>query len=242
MATVAVLGLDTAPGAYLARLLGARGHAVRGTGGADLLGALGIAGDVTRAADATIAMLGADEVYDLRGDGTATRALLAQAGSARLFVAVDPGNAALIADLAAARASGRFVATGRVHPHESRLGPGTSPVARIVAAIAADATPAAADLGSAIDCGWTAEYVDPMRLMLECPEPADLAIATGRLLTGGDVARVAAAWFKRLPAIAVPAVPSIPGDPAPARAALGWKAVTWGDDLVEVLCEGVAAV
>ena len=236
----AILGLDTAAGAYLARLLGARGYAVRGSGGAALLERLGIAGDVTRAEDAAVAAIGADEVYDLRGDAVATRALLTS-GVRRLFVAVDPADADAIARLAAARDAGCFVAIGRVFAHESRFGPGTSPVARIVAALAAGETPDAADLASSTDCGWTAEYVDPMWRLLQRPLPEDLAIATGRLLTGAECARVAAAWFKRPAPAAVTAVEGVTGDVAAAKAALGWSAVTWGDDLVEVLCEGAAS-
>lgn len=235
--TASILGLDTAAGAYLARLLGARGYAVRGTGGTDLIERLGIDGDVTHD---DLPVLDVDELYDLRGDPGATHALLRDSFPARLFVAVDPGDTALIADLAAARAAGRFVATGRVYAHESRLGPGASPVARIVAAAAAGTDPAPADLASATDCGWTAEYVDAMGRLLQQPVPVDCAIATGRLLAGSDVARVAAAWFRRVAPAAVIPRTAVPGDPA-AAAALGWRAVTVGDDLVTVLCEGAAA-
>jgi len=231
--TAAILGLDTAAGAYLARLLGARGYAVRGTGGKDLLARLGVADDVTQADDAAAAIAGADEIYDLRGDAAATAGLLALGGAGRVFVAVEPGAAV-------APPAGRFVATGRVFPHESRFGPGTSPVARIVAAAAAGTDPDPADLATSTDCGWTPEYVDAMWRMLQRPAPATLAIATGRLLDGNDAARVAAAYFKRAVPGRVAAAPGGAGDPAPAMAALGWRAVTWGDDLVTVLCEGAA--
>lgn len=233
----AILGLDTAAGAYLARLLDARGYAVRGSGGARLLERLGIAGDVTLDVSPSGDV---DELYDLRGDPAATKALLRDSLRARLFVAVDPGDAAVIADLAAARAGGRFVATGRVYPNESRLGPGTSPVARIVAAAAAATDPDPVDLATATDCGWTPEYVDAMWLMVQRPVPADLAIGSGVALAGSDVARVAATWFGRPLPATVPAPAAVPADPVPAHAALGWRAVTVGSDLVEVLCEGAA--
>lgn len=237
MATAGILGLDTAAGAYLARLLDARGYAVRGTGGGALLDRLGIAGDVTYD---DRPMGDVDELYDLRGDPVATRVLLAEPIRARIFVAVDPGDAAGIAALVAAkRAAGRFVATGRVYPNESRLGPGTSPVARIVAAAAAGIDPDPADVATATDCGWTAEYVDAMRLTLRQPRPGDVTVASGRLLTGADVARVAAAYFKRPAPAAVPVSGGAAGDPGTA-AALGWRAITVGDDLVTVLCEGAA--
>ncbi len=232
-----IFGLDTAAGAYLARLLGARGYAVRGTGDLDLVARLGIADDIDRD-DATLA---ADEIYDLRGDAAAALALVAQPNSARLFIAVDPGDAALIDALAVFRDRGRFVATGRVHPNESRLGPGVSPVARIVAAVAAGGDPDPLDLATATDCGWTPEYVDAMWRMLQRPAPDDLTFATGVAITGSDVARVAAAYFKRPVPAVLPAALAPPVDPRPAQAALGWRAVTTGDDLVTVLCEGVAA-
>ena len=230
-----ILGLDTAAGAYLARLLGARGYAVGGTGGPALLARLGIADDV--GSDAAPPA----EVYDLRGDAAATLHRIAQPDVARVFVAVDPDDAGLIDALAAARARGRFVATGRVHRHESRLGPGTSPVARIVAAAAAGTAFDPGDLATTTDCGWTPEYVDAMWRMLQRPAPEDLAIATGVALAGVDVARVAAAYFERAAPPPVPAIEAAVGDPGPAQAALGWRAVTTGDDLVTVLCEGAAA-
>lgn len=231
--TAAVLGLDTAAGAYLARLLGARGYAVRGTGGRELLARLGVADDVTQVDDPAAAIAGADEVYDLLGDLVATERLLALGGSARVFVATAP-------TAMPPWAQGRFVATGRVYPHESRFGPGTSPVARIVAAAASGVAPDPADVATSTDCGWTAEYVDAMWRMLQRPAPEMLAIATGRLLSGNDVARVASAYFKRQAPAPVGDAPGDRGDPAPAAAALGWRAVTWGDDLVTVLCEGAA--
>lgn len=236
--TASILGLDTAAGAYLARLLGARGYAVRGTGDAGLLKRLGIAGDVTLD---DVAVVDVDELYDLRGDAAATRALLDSTFRARVFVATAPEDGALIADLAAARAVGRFVATGRVHANESRLGPGTSPVARIVAAAAVGTDPDPVDLATATDCGWTPEYVDPMWRMLQQPKPDDLAIASGIALTGDDVARVAATYFKRPLPAGSPPTAIAPGDPRPAHAALGWRAVTIGTDLVAVLCEGAAS-
>ncbi len=232
--SAAILGLDTAAGAYLARLLGARGYAVRGTGGDALLARLGIAGDVTRGDDVAAAVAGAGEVFDLRGEAAATADLLALGGDARVFVGVAAGS------LPVAAPAGRYVATGIVHPHESRLGPGTSPVARIVAAFAAGTDFDPVDLATSTDCGWTAEYVDAMWRMLQRPTPETLAIATGRLLDGNDVARVAAAYFKRAAPAAVAGAPGVAGDAVPASAQLGWRAVTWGDDLVTVLCEGAA--
>ena len=235
--TAAILGLDTAGGAYLARLLGARGYVVRGTGGTDLLVRLGVADDVTQSNDVADAIAGANEIYDLRGDVAASADMLALGGTARVFIAAAVG-------IAVARPEGRFVAIGHIYPHESRLGPGTSPVARIVAAIAAGIDPDPADLATATDCGWTAEYVDAMWRILQRPAAEVLEIATGHLLTGEDVARVAAAYFKRPAAEIVGSAKTahgIAGNPGPASSALSWRAVTWDEDLVTVLCEGVAA-
>lgn len=231
--TAAILGLDTAAGAYLARLLGARGYAVRGTGGTALLARLGAADDVVQTDDVATAIAGAGEIYDLRGDAAATADLLALGGAGKVFVAADADGVALAA-------ADRFVATGLVYPHESRFGPGTSPVARIVAAAAAGVAPDPADLATSTDCGWTAEYVDAMWRMLQRPAPATLAIATGRLLDGNDVARVACGYFKRAVPDAVSRVFGRAGDPIPAETTLKWRAVTSGDDLVTVLCEGAA--
>lgn len=237
MTTAAVLGLDTAAGAYLARLLLARGVAVRGTGDGGLLEQLGVAGEVTRAESLANSISGADLIYDVRGDAGATMPLLDMIGDQRLLVAVDPADQGLIAQLAAKRLAGQYVATARVYPHESRLGPGTSPVARIVAALAGGTDPDRADLETATDCGWTAEYVEPLAQIPTQPAADDYAVATGRLLAGSDVARIAAAYFgRRQPAAARPSLIG-PGAGVVPLQVPGWRAVTVGADLVEVLCE-----
>lgn len=250
-----ILGVDTAAGAYLARLLDARGYQVAGTGDPGLLVRLGIGDDVQRydAADAAIAEARPDEIYDLCHDEAVTAALLDSAGPARVFVAASSGAARNA--VARARDAGRFAVTGTVFPHESRLGPGMSPVARITAAAAARADPDAADLASVTDCGWTPEAVDAMARMLQQPAPVDFAIATGRALTGVDAARHAFEYFGRDASRFIDEPDGVAstdvnaannsatgavGDPAPAAAALGWRAVTWGRDLVRVLCEGIA--
>ncbi|MBV8971087.1 MAG: hypothetical protein JO290_02220 [Sphingomonadaceae bacterium] len=231
----AILGLETALGAYLARLLDARGYALAGTGDTHLLETLGIADQVRVTAIPADAADGADEVYDLRYGDTVPVA------AGRLCVAVDPADTRRRAALAAERAAGRFVATVLIWPHESRLGPGSTAVSRIVAATAAGVEPAAADLASATDCGWTAEYVDALWRLLQRPA-GEVAVATGTLLSGSDAAAAAAAYFKRSAPPPVAAPPATAGDPARAAEALGWRAVTHGRDLVAVLCEGVAQV
>ena len=234
MATAAILGLDTALGAYLARLLGARGYRVRGSGSLDLLDRLGVADDVAVADSPAAAAAGADEIYDLRY----TDAI--PAADVPLLVAVDPADTGRRAALAAERAAGRPVATALLHPHESRLGPGTTSIARIVAAAASGCDPDPSDLATSIDCGWTAEYVDPLWRLLQRPA-AEIAIATGQLISGSDAARVAATFFGRSQRDWPAVTGGVAGEPARARAALGWRAVTYGKDLVTVLCEGAGS-
>lgn len=247
--TALILGVDTADGAYLARLLGARGYRLWGTGGPGLIEELGIAADVVRhnSIGAAVSDARADEVYDLRPLGryraAATVELLRILGRERLFSAGSSAPDAASAAIAAARANGRFAVTGHLFDRESRLGPGTSPVARIVVAARAGAEPSANDLDTVSDCGWTPEYVDAMWRMLQRAKPADFTISTGRALGGHEVARHAFAYFGRDAtrfggdAMATEAF----GDPGPARADLGWRAATWGRDLVRTLCEGLAA-
>lgn len=241
--TALILGVDTAAGAYLARLLAMRGYRLFGSGADFNLIKLGIAADVVRGDDvaALLADARADEVYDLRGDATATAALLDARASARVFVAVD-GIAALPRSVLQARDAGRFVVVGRMFPNESRLGPGTSFVARVVAAAAVGADPAPDDLTAVADCGWTPEYVDAMWRMLQRAAPADFTIATGHAIGGNDVARHAFAYFGRDVARFTGATPADAplGDPGATRADLGWSATTWGRDLVRTLCEGWA--
>jgi len=248
-----ILGLDTPAGAYLARLLLARGYRVAGTAAGPTAGLakLGVVSEVALYPDAVAALTTSPaEVYDLRGPGpartgdTATLLTLLDGRPARLFSA-GPGPAPddATALIEQARDNGMFAVTGRLFAHESRLHNDSSPVARIVAAIAAGVAPAAGDLATAADYGWTAEYVDPMWRLLQQLSAADVVIATGRLLSGGDVARYAAEYFGRevaLPSDIEPAVTASAGDPAATRQALGWSATTWGRDLVRLLCEGVA--
>ncbi len=249
--TAAILGLETQAGAYLARLLLARGYRVACTAArpATGLAKLGVADEVALYPDIASALtILPAEIYDLRGP-TPTRtadtaALLALVAGrpARVFSA-GPGPApdAATALVEAARHAGMFAVTGRMFAHESRLNEDASSITRIVAASAADVVPNADDLATATDCGWTAEYVDPMWRMLQQASPGDVVIATGRVLTGHDVARHAAAYFGRdLPPLTDVAISGEVGDPATARAALGWSATTWGRDLVRILCEGVA--
>lgn len=99
----------------------------------------------------------------------------------------------------------------------------------------------AADLATSTDCGWTAEYVDPLWRLLQRPAAGEAAVATGTLLSGSEAARAAATFFGREPPAAVVAAAGEAGDTARASAALDWRAITHGADLVAVLCEGASA-
>ncbi len=252
--TAAILGLDTPAGAYLARLLLARGYRVAGTAAGPLTGLakLGVADEVALYPDVAAALQATPaEVYDLRGPGpartTATGELLTLLAGrpAKLFSAGPaPASDEATTLIEEARRGGMFAVTGRMFAHESRLSEDTSPLTRIVAAVAVGNAPIADDLATAADCGWTAEYVDPMWRMLQQPVAADVVIATGRLLSGSDVARYAAEYFGReleLPPVAAPGHAAGAGDTAAARQVLGWGAATWGRDLVRLLCEGASA-
>ncbi|MGI4877452.1 MAG: GDP-mannose 4,6-dehydratase, partial [Janthinobacterium lividum] len=196
--TALILGTDNQDGAYLARLLLARGYQVHGVAdNAAALSRLGVDGEVEQhsRADANVVdAVGADEVYDLRGPGWSrladTRQLLGtlRGRPVRLFSAgpgADDDAVRLIDD---ARNDGLFAVTGRLFPHESRLGGGNSSVTRIIDAAFRGYMPAAEDLATDVDCGWAPEYVDAMWRMLQQPRPLDFTLATGRLLGGAETA------------------------------------------------------
>jgi GDPmannose 4,6-dehydratase len=155
---------------------------------------------------------------------------------------------------------GLFAVAGLLFSHESRFAPRSTPIQRIIAAAhsasvarsAADNLPKLvvthADL--ARDCGWAPEYVDAMTRTLALPKAGDHRIATGKLLSISEILQFSFDYFgldwtdhvrldpRPLPS-GVPAL--IVGDPLPALAQLGWRAHTWGRDLIDTLCEGYAA-
>lgn len=246
-----ILGLDSQDGAYLARLLLARGYQVGGTAVRPPTGLarLGIAADVALYRTIETALAAAPtEVYDVRGPGpdraaatTDVLALLSTRAARLLSVGPGFGPDHATGLVAQARTRGMFAVTGHVFSRESRLSPGESAIARIIVAVANQTAPDTDDLASVTDCGWAPEYVDALWRMLQQQEPADVVVATGKALRGVDVAAYAAVHFKH--DIAVPEVfagPASLGDPAAARQQLGWSATTWGRDLVQTLCEGIA--
>lgn len=268
MPNALILGIDGALGAYLARLLQARGVAVYGTsaGDGDALSALGIASEVTMvdAADASQVATGMGDatvfaIADASDDQTAlVKDVFGQASAAatppRLCHVVDhaalrmPGLKAQARQLIALREAGHHAVNAILHSHDSRLGSPASMPARIAVA-ARDAARGdgngwleIAELGPR-DWGWTPEYVDAIQRLAALPRPQDLAIGSGQLLTTADVVREAFAYFKADASRHVrlyddPASPEPGVDTAKLRAATGWSATTWGRDLVRTLCEG----
>lgn len=264
-----ILGVGGQDGAYLARLLVARGQRVAGTtrGGTASwrLAELQVGSEVALHADDDIAQVVAATqpatIYDLRGpapgeavDAAAlrdrTRGLLAGLGAARLLIAGagdDPAfdadfkaaKAAVAAMVAEARAGGAFAVTAHLSEHASRLSR-TSVAAQLIAGVQAVPRVALPAPGRVHDWGWAPEYVDALAQMLAARSPADHSIATGVPMTeaefvhhaaayfGGDAG---AAWAAPAPPAAAPTMPRVPG----------WRAFTHGRDLVDTLCEGLAA-
>ncbi|MGL4543318.1 MAG: GDP-mannose 4,6-dehydratase [Polymorphobacter sp.] len=160
--------------------------------------------------------------------------------------------------LAVARARddhGLHAVAGLMFAHASRFAPPAT-LAQTIIAAAFDAARGAgaplrlADLDSARDLGWAAEYVDAMTLMLRAEVAADLVIASGVAVSARDIAEWAFGYFKRDwrdhvvvdAALHDPAAPVLQlGDPARAAATLGWRAGNVGRELIETLCEGHAA-
>ena len=264
-----VVGADDHVGAYLARLLAARGETVAVVG-ERLLTALGIAEDVEalRPDEAIGRAAHCATLYVVdTGDGAGEmlfRELLAAVrkapGRPLLINIVDialcarhPDARARVRDLVVQRSeAGARVANALLHRHDSRLGPVDSLPAQIIAHLADHAagrhgTPLEiADPGPQ-DWGWTAEYVDAVQRLTRLERPTDIQIATGRQMTVSEMIAHAAEWFRldpsglfRITGTAA-ATPAPAVDPARLKAATGWSAGTWGRDLMRTLAEGRAA-
>jgi GDPmannose 4,6-dehydratase len=158
--------------------------------------------------------------------------------------------------VAKARADdGVFAVAGLMFPHESRFAPRHALVQHIIAAAQVQARGQGVplrlgNLDVARDCGWAAEYVDAMMRMLQPALAADQVIATGTLMTVREIAEWAYGYFKLDwrdhvvvdLALADPAAPRVlRGNPLGAVKDIGWRAHTYGRDLIETLCEGFAA-
>ena len=261
-----IIGIDSPVGAYLARLLDARGVALAGVGAPGLVTKLGIVAAITPVSTADIAAAAGEARLVLAiSDGNA-------AAADRLAVALDAGKttarlvhvadvAALgsapvrdsIARITAARQAGGEAANLLLEAHDSRFGAATALTAQIIGIAHAAAQSGDDGAGAAHqvreiaetgprDWGWTPEYVDAVQRLATREQLVDMVIASGHTLTADEVAHAAFAYFRRDAAAHLritgtgTTVPVF--DPAALKAATGWRASTWGADLVKALCEG----
>jgi nucleoside-diphosphate-sugar epimerase len=218
--TALILGLDTPAGAYLARLLHARGQTVAGIAPATapLLGALGSDQDVALhpAASLPDLLAGASVLYLVAqphpaADALAAAAMAAAPAAARLVHVLDrdllhthaPARARRLAALR--RETGRYAANAILHAHDSRLGaPDTLPARIAAAAHAASTGPAGTGQAMPLDLpdtppedwGWTAEYVDAIARLAALPAATDIEIGSGAPLSARDMVAHALRWFR----------------------------------------------
>jgi GDPmannose 4,6-dehydratase len=147
-------------------------------------------------------------------------------------------------------AYGLFACSGLLFNHESSLRPIRFVTRKIVKGAIAIAHKRAEtlELGSltiARDWGWAPEYVEAMRSMLQHNQPADFVIATGVSSTLREFVAQAFAYFGldwERHVVSKSAdrpvdVATCVGNPARARAVLGWSAKTTMPDLVRRLIE-----
>jgi len=148
-------------------------------------------------------------------------------------------------------AYGLFACSALLFNHESALRPIRFVTRKIVkgAIDIAHKRAETLELGSltiARDWGWAPEYVEAMRSMLQQDQPADFVIATGVSSTLREFVAQAFAHFgldwerhvisKSAEFRPIDVMVSV-GNPARARAALGWSAKTTMPDLVHRLIE-----
>jgi nucleoside-diphosphate-sugar epimerase len=233
-----ILGVNGAVGAYLARLLQARGAAIHAVANpadsTDGLGVLGIGDAINRVSAADAARLAADlsdaTVFAINDGSAAQSALVADVLAHAAAAPRAPGIAHIVdhdvlraspALLAQARSvagyrrdDGRRAVNAILSPHDSRLGRPDSVPARIALAAfraAQDDAPQGLEITDPgpRDWGWTAEYVDAIARLAALPRPVDLAIGSGHRLTASDIAAHAFGYFKRDPAGHVHIVPAM---------------------------------
>ena len=103
------------------------------------------------------------------------------------------------------------------------------------------------NLDAVRDWGYAPEYVEGMWRMLQADEPSDYVLATGHAMTVRDFcqaafARVNLDWEKHVAYDARYERPSevdaLIGDASKAERVLGWRAKTFGDDLVNKMVDG----
>lgn len=220
-----IIGVDSHVGAYLARLLDARGMSLAGAGTPEHLLRLGVANAVVAVNDADVPIAAAHSrlVFAI-GAADAARADLIASSLAAAATAAQPPRFIHVADVAdldtvalrnllhrvvKAREGGRIeTANVLLEAHDSRLGPPDSLMARIIGAAWAAGQPvsAPAAMVPAIaeiietgprDWGWTPEYVDAVQRLATRPALVDLVVATGHRLSAADIAEHAFGFFRR---------------------------------------------
>lgn len=149
-----------------------------------------------------------------------------------------------------ARDRGLAASIGRLHIHESPLRSQafvSRKITRGAAAIALGHSDrlVLGNLDVVRDWGFAGEYVEAVRLMLAADEPADLPIGTGRphrLLDLVERAFAAAglgpasSYVVQDPDLVRPADTAVlVADPEPAAAAIGWRATTTMEQLVDAM-------
>jgi GDPmannose 4,6-dehydratase len=148
-------------------------------------------------------------------------------------------------------AYGLFASNGILFNHESpRRGETfvtrkiTRAVARIVAGLQEKVY--LGNLDSVRDWGFAPEYVEGMWRMLQADEPGDYVLATGHAMTVRSFCQVAFGrvgldWEKHVAHDRRYERPSevdaLIGDAAKAERCLGWRATTFGEDLVKVMVD-----
>ena len=148
-------------------------------------------------------------------------------------------------------AYGLFASNGILFNHESpRRGETfvTRKVTRAVARIAAGLQEKVylGNLDSVRDWGFAPEYVEGMWRMLQADEPGDYVLATGHAMTVRSFCQVAfnrvgLDWERHVAHDRRYERPSevdaLIGDAAKAERCLGWRATTFGEDLVKVMVD-----
>lgn len=149
-----------------------------------------------------------------------------------------------------ARDRGLAACIGRLHIHESPLR-GEAFVSRKITRGAAAIALGHSDrlvlgnLDVVRDWGFAGEYVEAVRLMLAAEEPVDLPIGTGRAHRLLDLVECAfaaaglgpaASYVVQDPALVRPADTAVlVADPEPAANAIGWRAATTMEQLVDAM-------
>lgn len=149
---------------------------------------------------------------------------------------------------------GLFAVTGIAFNHESRLRPDRFVIPKVIAAARAICAGEASelvlgDIDVERDWGWAPEYVEAMWMMLQQERPRDYVIATGHSMSLRRVVAEAFGAFgldwqahvRQADTMLRPnELRTSHGNPARAQAELGWRATTFGGDLIRTLAGSAA--